>query len=153
MTNRSFVLRPISPSEADALRRRGGPVFVADENPGYPCRQCLQDAAVGDELILVSHDPFTGHSPYRSASPIFLHRTPCQPYEPDDLLPEQLTRRQLSARCFDSDEMMIDAAVIDGAVLELTIERFFTDPAAHNIHVHNSTRGCWAVGVDRAAVD
>jgi hypothetical protein len=153
MNNGTFVLRPISPSEADALRRRGGPVYVADESPGYPCRQCLEDAAVGDELILVSHDPFTANSPYRSASPIFLHRAPCQPYVSDDVLPEQLTRRQLSVRCFDRDEMMIDAAVIDGADLELTIERFFSNPAAHDIHVHNSTRGCWAVVVDRASAD
>jgi Protein of unknown function (DUF1203) len=149
MSDSTFVLRPISPSDADALRRRGGPLYVADEHPGYPCRQCLRDAAVGDELILVSHDPFGTDSPYRSASPIFLHRTSCQPYAIEPVLPEQLTRRQLSVRSFDSEEMMIDAAVIDGTDLEFTIQRFFADTASNQIHVHNATRGCWAVAVDR----
>jgi hypothetical protein len=150
MSNSTFVLRPISPTDADALRLRGGPLVVADEHPGYPCRQCLRDAAVGDELILVSHDPFRTESPYRSASPIFLHRASCQPHAIEPGLPDQLTRRQLSVRSFDSEEMMIDAAVIDGTDLEFTIQRFFADTAANRIHVHNATRGCWAVAVDRA---
>ena len=150
MTDSTFVLRPISPCDADALRRRGGPLFVADEHPGYPCRQCLRDAAVGDELILVSHDPFGTESPYRTASPIFLHRTSCRPYVSEPVLPEQLTGRQLSVRSFDGEEMMIDAVVIDGIDLERTIHRFFADTASTQIHVHNATRGCWAVSVDRA---
>ncbi len=153
MNDRTFVLRPLSLTDADALRQRGGQVYTADEYPGYPCRQCLRDAAVGDELILVSHDPFDTDSPYRSASPIFIHRTSCQPYAADTAepgLPAQLTRRQLSVRSFDRDEMMIDAAVIDGGELEPTINRFFADPDSIGIHVHNATRGCWAVGVQRA---
>jgi hypothetical protein len=150
MSDSTFVLRPIPPRDADELRRRGGPLYVADEHPGYPCRQCLRDAAVGDELILVSYDPFRTDSPYRSASPIFLHRTSCQPYVTDPVLPQQLTRRQLSVRSFDGEEMMIDAAVIDGTDLEFTIQRFLADPASNQIHVHNATRGCWAVAVERA---
>jgi hypothetical protein len=99
---------------------------------------------------LVSHDPFATDSPCRSASPIFLHRTSCRPYVIGPVLPDQLTRRQLSVRSFDSEEMMLDAAVVDGTDLEFTIHRVFTDTAAHRIHVHNATRGCWAVAVDRA---
>jgi hypothetical protein len=150
MPTKTYRLRPIDPATADALRALGGPIHVAVEHPGYPCRQCLRDAAVGDELFLVSHDPFTMDTPYRSASPIFLHRNPCQP--PDDLheLPAQLTGRQLSVRSFDPDETMIDATVIDGDDLQATIGRFFTDEQSHSIHVHNATRGCWAVSIDRA---
>lgn len=150
MNDRSYVLRPISPAEADALRMQGGPVSIADEHPGYPCRQCLQDAAIGEELMLVSHDPFTTDSKYRSASPIFIHRSPCPPYVEEGGLPDQLTRRQLSVRAFDGDAMMIDAAVIDGGQLEPTIDRFFSDGHTDHIHVHNATRGCWAVAVGRS---
>ena len=110
---------------------------------------CLRDAQPGEELILVSHDPFVTDSPYRSASPIFLHRAACAPPTSMHVLPDQLTRRQLSVRSFDSDEMMIDAAVIDGDDLEATITSFFDDAEAHRIHVHNATRGCWAVIIDR----
>src|SRR2546428_8488251 len=74
-----FRISPIDPAVADDLRASAGALYVADEDTGYPCRQCLQDAAIGDELVLVSYDPFSGESPYRSASPIFLHRQSCLP--------------------------------------------------------------------------
>ena len=149
MRDSSFILSPITSEAADALRERGGPVYICDDHPGFPCRQCLLDAQFGEELILVSHDPFVGNSAYRSASPIFIHRNPCSSTFDDGEIPRQLTRRQLSVRSFDADEMMIDAAVIDGSNLDNTIERFFADDQSHKIHVHNANRGCWAVTVDR----
>ena len=65
-------------------------------------------------------------------------------------MPDQLTIRQLSVRSFDGDEMMLDAAVIDGTSLATTIEQLFADERAEKIHVHNASRGCWAVAVERA---
>lgn len=150
MTVTDFALRPISDQTAAALRTQGGAVYVADAFPGYPCRQCLQDAPVGDELILVSHDPFTGTSPYRSASPIFLHRETCVAPQLTGELPEQLTRRQLSVRAFDADELMIDAAIVDGSELASTVTRFFEQAGTDLIHIHNASRGCWAASATRS---
>jgi hypothetical protein len=149
MPTQTYRLRPIDPAAADALRVLGGPVHIATEHPGSPCRQCLRDAEVGDQLLLVSHDPFTLDTPFRSASPIFLHREPCVPPEDSHQLPAQLTERQLSVRSFDPEEIMIDATVIDGDHLQATIERFFRAQQSHSIHVHNATRGCWAVTIER----
>jgi len=150
-TMTGFVLRPIDPVEADRLRSEWADslVYVADEKPSFPCRQCLRDAEIGEELLLVSHDPFRVDSPYRSASPIFLHRRPCTPPADLEALPEQLTIRQLSVRAFDSDALMIDAAIVQGDQLEPALVRMFEHEACDHIHVHNATRGCWAVRVDR----
>jgi hypothetical protein len=146
----NYRLNPINPAVADQLRSAGGDRYVADAKPGYPCRQCLRDAEIGEPLILVSHDPFTTDSPYRSRSPIFLHEQACN--TPDDLtkLPDQLTRRQLSIRAFDRNETMIDATVIDGTDLDTNLRRFFDDLATNEVHVHNATRGCWATSVSRS---
>jgi hypothetical protein len=46
---------------------------------------------------------------------------------------------------------MIDAAVVPGDELGDTLDRFFADDAADHVHVHNASRGCWAVRVERAA--
>lgn len=149
---RSYKFLPISTADAETLRRQGGPVYVADAKPSYPCRQCLCDAEIGDELILVSHDPFSVTSPYRCASPIFLHRVPCAPAVGVDDQPEppaQLTCRQLSVRSFDDGGMMIDAAVIDGTELDETAHRLFDDPDSTELHVHNVPRGCWATTLVR----
>ncbi len=147
---RHFRLVPIESSIADRLRATGGIRHTADTKPGYPCRHCLRDAEIGEELILVAYDPFTQDSPYRSTSPIFLHAEPCVPALGSDALPEQLTVRTLSVRAFDDQAMMTNAEVIEGRDLENTIERFFADTAVDQIHVHNASPGCWAVTVTRA---
>jgi Protein of unknown function (DUF1203) len=119
-------------------------VYIADEFPGYPCRQCLRDAEVGEELILVSFDPFALASPYRQSGPIFLHRFDCSANRDNSRIPEQLCRRQLSIRAFDADEMMIDAAVIHGEELDESLLRYAGNRATVFVDVHNATRGCWA---------
>ncbi len=150
-TTTRFQLRPIDPDAADRLRAdwADSPVYVADEKPSFPCRQCLRDAEIGDELLLVSYDPFEIDTPYRSASPIFLHREPCSPPADLGVVPEQLTVRQLSVRAFDAGALMIDAAIVHGDLLEETLARMLEDAGCDHVHVHNATRGCWAVRVDR----
>ena len=152
VTSTTFRLRPIDPAVADRLRAdwASSRSYVADEKPGYPCRQCLNDAEIGDELLLVSYDPFTVDSPYRAASPIFLHRVSCGSPNDTATLPLQLTGRQLSVRSFDAAALMIAAAVIDGERLGETLDRFLQNVEADHVHVHNASRGCWAVRVDRA---
>ena len=143
-----YELVALDPQTADELRARGGMDYVADEMPGFPCRQCLRDAEIGDAMILVSHDPFRGTSPYHSASPIFLHREPCT-RDNTDVLPEQLTRRRLSVRAFDADEMMLDAALIEGRDLAATITNLLTNADVERLHIHNEPRGCYAASVQR----
>ena len=151
MNRTHFQLLPISASEADRLRTLGGQLYVSDEFPGYPCRQCLQDAEIGQQLLLVSFDPFRVDSPYRSAGPIFLHVNSCSPtVSINQMFPIQLTCRQLSVRCFDSQAMMIDAALIQGTELEATLNGFFDSETTSYVDVHNAVRGCWAVRVERA---
>lgn len=146
-----FELRGIDAATADDLRRGGGPVYVADAQPGYPCRQCLRDAELGEELVLVSYDPFTATSPYRSASPIFLHRQACTSAVAASQVPAQQTCRQLSVRAFDADEMMVDAALVAGTDLAATIGRLLAGPGVDHLHVHNAERGCFAALVRSAA--
>ena len=151
MQTRTFQITDLDAGAAARLRAQAGAVvYVVDEHPGYPCRQCRRDAEVGDEVILVSHDPFTVSSPYRSASPVFIHRAPCADNVDHAPTPAQMTRRLLSVRCFDEREMMIDAAVIPGTEMRSVVERFFTAEAADHIHVHYAERGCWAGRVERS---
>jgi len=131
------------------LRETGGRQYVVESKPGYPCRQCLRDGEIGDEMILVSHDPFDGDSPYRCPSPIFLHRDACGQPDNGPVLPDSLTVRQLSVRAFDRTSMMTDAAIVDGAALGETLSLLFEDDDVSTIHVHNAARGCWATSFER----
>ena len=148
MTTTTFLVAGIDPAEADRLRTAGGVTYVADSKPGYPCRQCLRDAENGDEMLLVSYDPFATSSPYRCASPIFIHSRPCA-LNDEEGLPVQLTSRTLSVRGFDKGAMMLDAALIDGTDLGEVIDALFENPAIDHLHIHNASRGCWAARVQR----
>jgi hypothetical protein len=142
-----FTIDAIPAEVAERLRAGATVVHVADESPGYPCRQCLRDAEVGEELVLVSYDPFAGFvhdSPYRSASPIFLHRDGCGDRVDSSQVPDQLARRQLSVRTFDSAATMLDGRVLDGADLAATLGELFAIPGADRVHIHNAGRGCFA---------
>jgi hypothetical protein len=151
MTTTPFAISGISQVAADELRARGGITYIADSKPGYPCRQCLRDAEIGEEMILVSYDPFEQSSPYRCASPIFIHRSTCSPFAAGGL-PEQLTSRKLSVRGFDGAAMMQDAGLVDGSELQIAIDTLFADPVIEYLHVHNAARGCWAARVDRSVL-
>lgn len=148
MSTATFAITGIDPATADELRAQGGISYVTDSKPGYPCRQCLRDAEIGEEVLLVSHDPFTESSPYRCASPIFIHATSCTPFA-ELSVPEQLARGDRSVRAFDRSAMMLDATLIQGEDLEPTIARLFDNPEIDHLHVHNEPRGCWAARVDR----
>jgi hypothetical protein len=128
------------------------PTYVVDELHSFPCRRCLKDGAIGETMYLVSYDPFKPEaksSPYQSASPIFVHTTECDRYSGSEI-PDQQIRRLLSVRAFDKDHMMTEADVLKGVELEKKAKEMLGRGNAEYIHVHNATRGCFAVQIERA---
>lgn len=130
---------------------RGARRVVVDTPHSTPCRRCLTDVEPGDVALLVSHDPFDDgvDSPYRSASPVFVHERACAPYAAGEV-PDQQRRRLLSVRSFDIGGQMLDAEVVEGEHLAGLLERQLSDDAAAFVHVHNARPGCFAVRVERA---
>ncbi|KAI1124571.1 hypothetical protein F5Y10DRAFT_28084 [Nemania abortiva] len=122
-----------------------------------PCRRCLQDSNVGDEMLLLSYDPFLGDSPYRCASPIFVHSKPaCQlaSFQEGALLPEQQRKRLLSVRAYDGRHMMRSAEVVDGDRLLEACQRMLSEETpAEYCHVHYGAQGCFAVRVEKASLN
>lgn len=126
---------------------------VADVSPGFPCRRCLRDAAVGEGLVLLSYDPFLGTSPYRQPGPVYVHEGACAPdgsLSLADGVPEQLASRLLSVRAFDGEHGMVDASVTAGGELAQVAGRLLGRDGVAYLHVHNAGPGCFAVRVDRS---
>jgi hypothetical protein len=116
---------------------------------GAPCRVSLTDATPGDEVILVNYEHHPVDSPYRMRFGIYVRQGE-QTYDKVDEVPRQLRTRQLAARAFDNDGMMVTAELTDGAKLEDTIERLFAEPRAAYLHLHYPAHGCYAARVERA---
>lgn len=149
MTTVNFEISPIDARRASELRGGATVRFKVDAEPGFPCRLCLRDAKIGETVLLVSYDPFRTNSPYRSASPIFLHETPCVRLERKEISKQQ-SNRLLSLRAFNADEFMLEGKVVQGGDLETAVGELFADASVDFIHVHNAGPGCWALRIDRS---
>ena len=132
-----------------ALAARGAVRRVADVNPGYPCRVSLEDAAIGDEMLLLPFEHHRADSPYRSAGPIFVRRGAIQQRLAPGELPLVVTRRLISVRAYDAAGMMVDAGVHKGIELQPVIERLFADDKVAYLQLHNAKPGCFSCQVDR----
>jgi hypothetical protein len=133
---------------SDAELAAAGARRVVADGPGYPCRVSLVDAAVGDELVLVSYLHHDVSSPYRASGPIYVRRGAIRARHVDTV-PELLLRRLLSVRGYDAGGLLREAEVTPGTELAGFIARWFADPAIAYLHVHNARPGCFVACVDR----
>jgi hypothetical protein len=142
--------QPLFELDDAQLRALGAMRCHATSSPGFPCRIGLEDAAVGDELLLLPflHQP--GASPYRASGPIFVRKGATQATLAAGCVPAYVTRRQISVRAYDAAHMMVDASVCDGPDVASEIERQFENAAVAYIHLHNAKRGCFSCRVERA---
>lgn len=131
----------------DELAARGA-VRRTAEHPA-PCRISLTDATPGDEVILTNYEHHAVDSPYRMRFAIYVRKGE-ETYDAVDTIPEQLRKRQLAARAFDKDGMMVGWEVVAGTELEGAIDRLLGDQRTAYMHVHYAAPGCYAARIDRA---
>jgi len=115
----------------------------------YPCRVSLSDSEPGEELVLVNYEHHSVHSPYRMRFAIFV-REGDQTYDRVNQVPQQLRKRVLAVRSFDTKGMMVDHRLVDGQEVEGVIEALLTPPNVEYLHVHFASAGCYAAKVLRA---
>jgi hypothetical protein len=135
-------------SDAD-LQRHGMRRVIADTRPGFPCRVSLQDADIGEELLLLNYRHLDGNTPYAASHAIYVRKDAEEARPLPGEVPAVLERRLLSVRAFDDQNLMVAADVIDGKGLASVLDAFFADAAVAFIHVHNARQGCFAARVTR----
>ena len=124
--------------------------MTADKRPSFPCRVTLDDAEVGETLLLVNHVSHDGDNPYRASHAIFVSETATEAAVYENEIPPALDRRILSLRAFNADGMMADAALAQPGEADATIRKLLADEAVDHIDAHNAIRGCFAARVERA---
>jgi hypothetical protein len=131
------------------LAAAGAVRMQVDIKPGFPCRLTLEDAEVGESVLLVNYEHLPVSSPYRSSHAVFVreHARPVGPV--DNALPESLAIRLLSIRAFDDSGMMMNADVVRGSEAVATIEGMLENAQVSYLHLHNAKPGCFAARVDR----
>lgn len=135
--------------DSAALLLRGIERRIADSKPGYPCRISLQDAEIGECLLLLNYQHHDVAGPYRASGPIFVREGAITTACVRNAIPDQQRSRLLSVRAYDQQGGMRSAEVIEGEALEALIYRYFADQPIAYLHVHNAKQGCFACRVDR----
>jgi Protein of unknown function (DUF1203) len=136
-------------SDAD-LATAGAQRVRVTEKPAAPCRISLDDAEVGETVLLLNYAHQPADTPYRQQGPIFIRETQHR-FDAVDVAPPALSRRTLSLRAFDIEHMMVDADLIEGADAAALIEKFFANDKVAYIHAHYARRGCFAALIERAS--
>ncbi len=132
-----------------ALAARGVERVRVEAKPGAPCRISLDDAEIGEHVLLLSYQHQPADTPYRQQGPIFVRETRAR-FESVGIVPPAMARRPLSLRGFNARHMMIEADLCGGADAAGMIDTFLANPAVDYIHAHYARRGCFAAAIGRA---
>ncbi|WP_306259462.1 DUF1203 domain-containing protein [Pararhizobium sp. IMCC21322] len=135
-------------SDAD-LKHIGALRVTADSKPGFPCRVSLQDANIGDELILTNFKHLPENSPYQASHAIYVRKGACQAKPDRNEVPQSLSLRVLSVRGFGNDHLLKEADLVDGKTLAAKLDALFANPAIDYAHIHNAKQGCFAAKATR----
>lgn len=134
----------------DELALRRAVRQVVTSKPGTPCRVSMQDAEVGETVILVNYDHQPEASPYAASHAIFVREGAREAHLGINEVPDVIRSRLVSLRCFDRNHMMIDADVMPGDGLSAALSTAFDDDRIAYAHIHNAKPGCFAASAVRA---
>jgi Protein of unknown function (DUF1203) len=133
----------------EALAQQNIHVVEVDAPNAYACRITLQDAQLGEHVLLLNYAHLSSSSPYAAGGAIFIRRAARESASYMNEIPEQQRRRLLSVRAYDAQDMMLEAEVIEGSKLQAQIECYWQNEQVSYLHVHNARQGCYACRVDR----
>lgn len=131
------------------LEKIGAVRMMVDEFPGFPCRVSLQDAEIGEEVILLPYQHHKTNSPYQAKGPIFVRKIAKTATLDTNEIPKMFNHRLLSLRGYDKNGIMKDASVSEGQNLKEQIIQIFENEDVNYIHIHNAKPGCYNCVVER----
>ncbi|MHA7060160.1 DUF1203 domain-containing protein [Aquimarina sp. M1] len=138
-----FELTDVELQKHNALR------ITVDKKPGFPCRISLEDAAIGEEVILVPYAHHNVTSPYKAYGPIFVRENVKTATPKMNEIPAMLTHRSLSVRGYNDKSSMISAETVHGEGLFDLIQVLFNTSEIVYLHIHNAGPGCFNCQIDR----
>jgi len=131
------------------LEKMGAIRMIVDSDPGYPCRVSLEDARIGEEVLLLPYQHHKTNSPYQASGPIFVRKLAKTASLKLNEIPKMLDHRLLSLRGYDSNGILREAMVSEGNVLPGSIQNLFANNEITYIHVHNAKPGCYNCSIER----
>ncbi|AMO73379.1 DUF1203 domain-containing protein [Sphingorhabdus sp. M41] len=143
------LAKPFQDATTEELSALAAVRMTATSKPGFPCRISLEDAEVGEEVILFHHMSHDVDSPYQSAYAIFVRIGLTAAARFTDAVPPVFEGRILGMRAFGKDAMLKTASLALPGDADRTIRQLFELAEIAYIDVHNAAHGCFAARVER----
>ncbi|MCL1668251.1 DUF1203 domain-containing protein [Elizabethkingia ursingii] len=144
------IFLPLFTLSDEELVKRNIVRKTVDKTNAFPCRVSLEDAEIGENVLLLSFEHLKANSPYNSAGAIFIRENARTKEIAENEIPDMLTRRLLSLRAYDKNEAMIQADVINGMELKNVLHQWLENMDINYIHIHNAKPGCYNCLVKRS---
>ncbi len=153
----SFIIEGLSPGQfqpyfgmsASELAGHRARKFVVNAKPGFPCRVSLEDAEIGETVILVNYEHQSADSPFNSRHAIYVRENARKPVTTANEIPAMFLSRLVSIRAFDSEHFLAGADVVKGTELEQAIPAMLGRTGTEYIHLHNAMPGCFLAKVTK----
>jgi len=120
---------------------------------GEPCRDVLRRANKGEELILASFSPFAKPGPFHEYGPVFVLANESTEAVERNVVPAgedgNYLQQRFAIRAYSENEEIIDAALVEPADAQATVDRFFARADTAFLHVRFPSYGCFACRLDR----
>lgn len=143
--------KPLFALSDEALAERRIVRRTVDAPQGFPCRITLQDAPVGETVLLLNYEHQPADTPYRASHAIYVREGEHATRREVDAIPPALAvRPHISLRAFDAAGMMVAAELAPGSALTPVIEGLLARPETAYLHAHYAGMGCYAARIDRA---
>jgi len=142
--------QPLFAMSDEDLRAANAKRVTIDTPNSAPCRISLEQADVGETVILTNYQHHNTSSPYDAKHAIYIRDGVAQADLAPGEVPTVLTHRPLSVRGFTSDGDICDADLAEIGGLPQALDKLFENPDVAFAHIHYAARGCFAARADRA---
>ena len=123
---------------------------IADSKPGFPCRVSLQNAEIGERVLLLNYEHQPADSPFRASHAIYVRQgaMTAQPHAGE--VPEALAvSPMLSVRAFSADGMIQAGELTPGVDAAVVFDALLARDGVAYLHAHYAKYGCFAARIVR----
>jgi hypothetical protein len=152
----SFVAMPGAIAEAfrtgaaDANGRL--PERMVSDGSGFPCRHCLADIPEGEDMLLLSWQPFESDHAYAESGPVFICERNCEHPEHSETMPPVIANRtHFMIRGYDLQERIVDGSGRMEQTISIaeTADVMLQDERIEAVHVRSGTNTCYICRIER----
>lgn len=116
---------------------------------GHPCRVTLEEAQVGERVLLINHTSLDKATPFRTSHAIYVREGARQAAAFEDRLPEMFMQRTLGLRGFSADGYLHDGTLAAPGEAHEAIGSLLAQSEVAYVDIHAAAYGCFLARAER----